>query len=129
MSSFRIDLDNLIESTESAQGRPLEGHERGQLELWRKGRDIATLVSHPGWSTVLEMLQDYSKSALKQLLETEPGNNEQVVAAQAVAYAVNKLYINFCADVQAAVAESKAVPEVMARSLRGRTQGPLDSIY
>lgn len=121
-----LSSDTLIQTIETASGTALSPEEQAEIELWRKGRDLSALVIHPGWKTVLEMLQSYATSAAVDLVNMRPGD-ERTVVQHAVAYALNDFYVKFRQDVDAAVDAAKHAPGVMKRSLK--TPIPIESMY
>lgn len=128
MPSSSFGFDSLVETIGSGRGQNLAPEEKAQIELWRKGRDLGQIVTQPGWEVALEMLQGYFTGALTQLMTIPPGDNDRVLAAQAVAYGLNEINVNFRQDVDAAVAFASTTPPVMAQFLHG-TGMPPESMY
>ena len=113
---------------ETARGSGLTPEEKGEIDLWQKGKALQQLSGFYGWDVLLEMLQSYPAHAVKQLLAVSPGDNERIIAAHAVAYALSDFYDKFIQDVQSAIDGAKA-PEFAKQELhRMRSEMPLESL-
>lgn len=118
-------ISRLIETT---RGAGLNDEERGQIELWQKGKALQQLTSVYGWEVLLEMMQSYPQDAIRQLLIVPPGDNDRVIAAHAVAYALNDFYTKFIEDVNNAIENGKAPDFVKQNVHKLRSEMPLESL-
>jgi hypothetical protein len=112
-----------IASLERVLERPIDTEEEYCIEQWEKGKALQEIQSFFGWEVVLEMLQSYVLKALKDLAETDPSQEQDVRAQQAVAFAANRLYKNFRADVERAINAAKSPPQVVLEQLKRNTSG------
>jgi hypothetical protein len=103
--------------------RPLSEEERRAIDLWEKGKLLAQQVMTPGWEVVLEMLQNYPLQATADLMNIDPSQEREVLAQQAVAFATQKMFTNFKADVLRAIESAKRPPEIILQELRKITPG------
>lgn len=109
---------DIVEQLERNNGKPLEEEERAEVELWQKGRALSHQVNAPGWDVVLEILQNYVTQNINQILNTDPGNKDEVLATHAVAFAASRIYRLFREDVANAIEASKRTPECLKEGLR-----------
>ena len=128
MSEY-LDVDAIVHDIEQSIGRPMSEADRDEILLWRRGRDLAAIVRNPGWETVLEMIQSYAVKSLADAMKIKPGDNDRVLAAHAVAYALNDLNDKFIQDVEAAIQASRTIPEAMRTGGQAVTPGPIESYY
>lgn len=119
----------MIAVIETAKQEALSQDEIDEIELWEKGRALAQLTSQYGWEVALEMLKSYVTDQIENLMNTDPGNRDEVQACHAVAFAANRVYNTFIQDVQNAVRASSETPEcIKANSKRIKTAVPLESM-
>ena len=104
---------------ESIIGRELRDEEKDKITLWEKGRLLAQILQSPVWQVVLEMLQSYPVHSLERLAAMDPGDRDGVLAEQAVAYAGNRIFLNFQEDVAHAVEASRSAPDFVSAALKG----------
>jgi hypothetical protein len=112
-----------VASLERVLGRPVNSEEEYRIEQWEKGKALQEIQNFFGWEVVLEILQSYVLKALKDLAETDPSQEQDVRAQQAVAFAANRLYKNFRADVDRAIKAAKSPPRVVLEQLKHKTSG------
>ena len=109
---------------EQVIGRRLEDEERDRITLWEKGKALQQMVSMPGWQVLLEMLQSYPVNALKELAAIDPRERDEVLAQQSVAYAGNRIYLNFQEDVANAVLAAKKPPDFISAAIKDNSLLP-----
>ncbi len=119
----------IVAVMETSRQAPLSEEELNQIELWEKGRALAQLTSMYGFEVMKEMLQSYVTDQVEQLLETDPGDKDEVIAIHAVAFAANRVYNKFIQDIDNAVRASSETPECIKASARKiKTAVPLEQM-
>lgn len=118
--------DQIISQIEKLRQGELNQDEQDSIWLWTKGRMLAQIVGYPGWECVLEILQSYVTDATRNLLTTDPGKRDDVIASQAVAYAANRIHNNFITDVKNMVELASKTPEVVKDGFRSNV--PVESL-
>lgn len=116
----RFDVVNL----ERILDRELNAEEQNAVSLWEKGRALAQMRAMYGWDVIVEMLQSYPLKAMDELMRMSPSEGPLVNAQQAVAYGAHKVFMNFQADVDAAIEASRRPPDVITEQLRHATTAP-----
>jgi hypothetical protein len=116
----RFDVVNL----ERILDRELSAEEQNQVSLWEKGRALAQMRAMYGWDVIIEMLQSYPLKAMDELMRMNPSEGPLVNAQQAVAFGAHKVFMNFQADVDAAIEASRQPPDVITEQLRRPTTAP-----
>jgi hypothetical protein len=112
-----------VDQLEQILDRPLNEEESRAIDLWEKGKLLAQQVMAPGWNVVLEILQSYPLKATADLMEIDPAQDKEVLAQQAVAFATQRMFTNFKADVLRAIEAAKHPPEIVLQELRRITPG------
>jgi hypothetical protein len=103
------DIGTLI--NEISTDKDYSQEDKRDVQLWLKGRALASLVNTDGWDVVKEMLQSYARSALEGLIEIHPAEKDKVSAAHAIAFAVNDLILKLFQDIGTAVENSRTTPQ------------------
>lgn len=127
MSRFDI-TEPIIAQLETIRGKELTPEERDEIVLWEKGRSLAHQVNAPGWDVVLEMLQSYATNEIETLARTDPSNRDAVLAAHAIFYAANGIFVRFKEDVFRAIEASRKTPESLKQGFRGVSPVPPESL-
>lgn len=123
-----VENDQLVEQVESALRRPLEEHERAEVELWRKGRSLSGLLNSPAWETLQATIAEYPRQATEDLRRLKPGDNDRILAAHAVAYALNEFHEHLQQDLQAAIDASERTPEVVRLAAKAVSAAPAEAL-
>lgn len=123
-----VENDQLVEQVESALRRELEEHERQEVELWRRGRSLSGLINSPAWETLQATIAEYPRQAIDDLLRVKPGDNDRVLAAHAVAYALNEFHEHLQQDLQAAIDASDRTPDVVREAARLTSAAPPEAL-
>jgi len=119
-----IDAVNQIE----AMSGSVDPAQRDEVELWLKGRALASVVNSNGWDVVLEILQGYASQEVDRLMNTDPGEKDKVFAAHAVAYAASRIYKLFVEDVNNCIRASINTPEVVRKTFQQASPVPPESL-
>jgi hypothetical protein len=109
---------------EQLLNRELNPEEQTAVALWEKGRALAQVVPTYAWDVILEMLQSYPLKAMDALMRLSPGEEVEVRASHAVAYALNQFYEKFQEDVANAIEASRHTPDVVKEQLQRPTTAP-----
>ena len=106
--------------------RELRPEEQNQVALWEKGRALAQMKSMFGWDVILEVLQSYPLQAMDDLMRMDPASTprDERDAQQILAFAANRIFQNFQADVASAIDASRKPPDVITEQLRHVTTAP-----
>lgn len=124
----RETADQVCDRLETLHGRVLSEEERGELDLWNKGRALHQLVNFYGFEVLREMITSYGTSAMEQLLRVPPGD-ERVVAVHAAAYGINDMVTKLFQDIDAAIQASATTPAVLKHGLQKiSSEAPLESL-
>lgn len=113
--------EDFITGVETARGELLDPHEREEIALWMRGKELQSVVNTPAWEIVLATMQSYADASVETLLSLKPGD-ERVAAAHAAASALVQQNAYFRQDVQNAVQASFKIPEAMKQTLREAQQ-------
>lgn len=108
--------------------RNLTEEEESQVQLFEKGRALSDIRRTLGFDVILEMLQSYVAKAAQRCMETDPAQKDEAAANQAVAYAINRLYVAFKQDVDEAIEASHRPPEVILEQLQHATVAPPEGV-
>ena len=73
-----------------------------EYEQYEKGRRLKQIVSHPEWSTVMQVLKDYRDKAKDDLIDLQPGD-PTVPTAHAAVSAINQVVGFFEQDINNAI--------------------------
>jgi hypothetical protein len=90
----------------------------GELELYNKGRELRTVVNHPGWNTVIQTLQDYRDKAVQTLVDLPPGD-PTVPTVHAAASALDDQFVKFQQDIEKAIEFAANPSEEVTLWLKG----------
>lgn len=123
----RETIDSLVEKLEIANGKQLTEEERDEVDRWTKGRALAFVVNSPGWDVIREMLQSYVAKEVDRLVSIDPGHRDEVMAAQAVAFAANRIYTIFIEDVQTCI-NSTHTPPIVREGISKLSPVPPESL-
>lgn len=115
----RTDYDQLISNLEARRGQEFTDEQRGEIELWSKGRALAQIVGFYGWEVAMEMLSQYVVDATERLVATDPGDEKERNAQHAIAHAASKIVRMFREDVLNAINASQKTPDVVKLGARG----------
>lgn len=110
-------VDQVTAQIENAIQGNLTEEQHDEIELWIKGRSLATTVATPGWEVVLDMLQAYVADSIQRLMAIDPADTNSVLAEQSVAFAANKIVRRLVEDVQNAVEASRRTPEIAKKAV------------
>lgn len=91
-------------------------YQLGELEQWKLGNKLRTIVGTEGWELAVDMLRQYEAKAVSELLRLAPGDPHvsTVHAAASALVQCNKLFLE---DVDRAIESSNSVPEVLKSAL------------
>lgn len=106
-------VDQVTAQIEKAINGNLTDEQHEEIELWIKGRSLATTVSTPGWEVILEMLQSYVAKSIQKLATIDPAKKDEVAAEHAVYYTANQIVRRFVEDVDYAIQYSRKTPDVV----------------
>ena len=120
--------EQIVSQLEALRGGELTPEEKNEIVLWEKGRALAHQINAPGWDVVLEMLQSYATNEIATLARTDPSKKEEVLAAHAVFFAANGIFVRFQEDVQAAIDASRRTPEALKQGFRRAMPVPPESL-
>ena len=95
---------------------------RQQQELFlqdalQKGMALQQLVLSQGYEVLMATLEDQKQAAINNLLEVLPADNERILAAHSVAFAVSKTIENLKTAIDRAIEAGTQAPERL-RELR-----------
>jgi hypothetical protein len=94
----------------------LPEYELGELEQWKMGNKLRSIVGTEGWELAIDMLKQYEEKAKAELFSLAPGdpNVPTVHAAASALVQCNRLFLE---DVAAAIESSNRVPDVLKNAL------------
>lgn len=120
----RNTADEIAAKIEHLRQASLTEEERGEVDLYFKGRALAEIRASYGWDVLLEMWSDYRMDAINRLITIDPKNREDVLAEHAVAFTSNRLITAFLQDVNDAIEAAKTMPDVMRNGIKMATAAP-----
>lgn len=121
-------VEDITSKIEALRQSPLTEEERGELDLWDKGRALKELTGFYGWEVLLEMWKDYKQSAVDHLLATDPAQRDEAAVSHAIAWAINRQINIFLEDVGRAIEASKQSPSAMKLALLKASEVPPESL-
>ena len=109
-------MDLIRNRVEQSLGRELAPEEFAEIQIWDRGKRLASVVNYEGWNDVVEMLKGYVEKADRELREIPPWKKEEASVAHAILFAANEVVTTFLRDVQMAIqAERPAALEEAVR--------------
>lgn len=122
-------MDTLIDQARVAG---LDNDDIADLTYWQDGRALTQGAA--AWDVIQELLRGYIEEAVNGLLqvdmlETDAGGRDKVLAAHAQAYAVNATMRRLTNDVNARIQAAAQVPGALAKLRRaGTSAAPPESL-
>lgn len=89
-----------------------------QVEQWRRGMQLRTIVGTEAWEILLDTLHSYVEKADDDLRSLPPGHPD-VVTAHAALSALHQGFKLFQEDVNAAVNAAQTVPDALRNTVQG----------
>lgn len=102
--------EHLVRVSQDNLSRELTLEELQEIELFRRGQQLSSVVNTEAWVILTDTLKSYSDAAVEELLRLAPGD-PTVLTAHAAASALvqqNKLFIE---DIDRAVEAAQAPPQ------------------
>jgi hypothetical protein len=119
---MKYNAAEIIERLEQIRGNKLSGRELSDVEIWEKGRRLATTVSTEGWPVAVELLESYMIKSLEALASTDPKDTDDVVVNHAVTFVASRLVQIFKQDVANWVESSRVTPTVIKETIDSQSK-------
>ena len=117
----------LVGGLEQITGKPMDEEERSAVELWEKGKALQQLYGTFLWDIIIDTLRQFGEDAVENLMKIDPKNKEDVLAEHAVAYAANRIYVEFVNAITSEVQAAEHPPKILKTgAMQAYRQGPPD---
>ena len=121
-----MDSNQIAARIEEISGQPLEEDQRLEIQIWQRGRVLASIPPHAR-EEIEGMLEGYVRTDADSLIAQDPADTAAVLSKHAQAHASARLLVRFTSDFELAVNSSKT-PDIVKHSLRNFSQMPPESM-
>jgi hypothetical protein len=113
---MKFNAAEIVERLEIIRGAKLNSGEQSEVEVWEKGRRLATTVSTEGWPVAIELLETYVVKSVEALASTDPKDQDEVLTNHVISYIASRLLQIFKQDVARWIETSRSTPRVIKES-------------
>lgn len=122
------DLEKLYDTVELARAKKaaktgdmdsgVTDEEKQECRRWADGQDLQHLITMPGYEVIVNILKGFMEQDVQICMATKPGDNDSVLANQAVAYSSTQNFFRFMQEVASCVEAAKKTPDIVKEGIR-----------
>jgi hypothetical protein len=121
------DIENLRAVVENHRRESITEEEWAELRSWYRGRELRLLVDMTGYGIMMDKISGFMDEHVAALLNTPPGDDQQIRIAHSTAYAAHRLLTRLTNEVQFDIQSSETTPMIAREAnqiLRGTPMPP-----